>query len=141
VKKTQLKQEEKQEKEDLALCLLHPLFVLGLSQFNLATVSPASKSHGWLVVVVVIQTQTYITCPKNLSILFPIKSFGFGQSSPKHVTYPTKTRHLSDGPCQLIMKCTQHLACIETLGLRGLKNQKPTAQQCWGLYCADGIIR
>ena len=72
------------------------------------------------LVVIVVVTQTYTNNPKNISILFPIKSFGrdmvhwalsqfisephdiikvhqswtFGHSSHKHVTYPTETPHL-----------------------------------------------
>jgi hypothetical protein len=39
-----------------------------------------------------------------------------GQCSHKHATFSTETQHLSDGPCHLIAKHTQHLTCIENLG-------------------------
>ena len=50
-------------------------------------------------------------------------SWTFGQCSHKHATFSTETQHLSDGPRHLIAKRTQHLACIENLGLRCLKNR------------------
>lgn len=51
-------------------------------------------------------------------------SWTFSQCSHTHVTYPTKTEHLSNVTCHVVAKCTHHLACIESLGLGCLNNQQ-----------------
>ncbi len=142
IQKIQPNQEEKQKKEEAGL-RFPPLCFFG-RQDIISTQSLHLRNHLQnLNFDIVVVTYTLIACHKNAFIHFPINSLGrdmvhrnelhniimerwswtFCCCSHEHASYPTKTPHSSDGPCHLILKCTQHLACIESLGLKCLKNQ------------------